>query len=90
MLSTAGGHTADAVALFAMAAKMNPYFRDYQYNLAAMMYESKQTTEMIPVVHKLVALDPSNPENIMLFAFAFKGLSDTRRTPRRRRRRSIR
>lgn len=81
VLSTAGGHTADAVALFAMAAKMNPYFRDYQYNLAAMMYESKQTTEMIPVVHRLVELDPSNPDDLMLFTYAFGGLQNTTKDP---------
>ena len=59
VLSTAASKPADAVTFFAAAAKLNPYFRDYQYNLAAMMYESKQTAEMIPVVHKL---DRARPE----------------------------
>jgi hypothetical protein len=81
VLSTTAGKTADAVTLFAAAAKANPYFRDYQYNLAAMMYESKQTTEMIPIVHKLIAMDPGNPDDLMLFTYAFSGLSKSSKDP---------
>jgi tetratricopeptide (TPR) repeat protein len=72
---------ADAVTLFAMAAKMNPYFRDYQYNLAAMLFESKKAAEMVPVVHKLVELDPNNPDNYLLFTYGFKGVSDVTKDP---------
>jgi tetratricopeptide (TPR) repeat protein len=81
VLSTAASKAADAVMFFAAAAKLNPYFRDYQYNLAAMMYEAKQTSEMIPVVHKLVELDPSNPDDLMLFTYAFSGLSKSSKDP---------
>jgi tetratricopeptide (TPR) repeat protein len=81
VLSTASGKTGDAVTFFAMAAKMNPYFRDYQYNLAAMMYESKQAADMVPVVHKLVDLDPDNPDNYQLFTYGFKGVSDVTKDP---------
>lgn len=81
VLLTAAGKTADAVTFFAMAAKMNPYFRDYQYNLAAMMYESKQAADMVPVVHKLVDLDPSNPDDYQLFTYGFKGVSDVTKDP---------
>jgi tetratricopeptide (TPR) repeat protein len=81
VLSTAAGKTADAVLFFGTAAKMNPYFRDYLYNLAAMMYEAKQTTEMIPIVHKLVELDPSNPDDLMLFTYAFSGVQNGTKDP---------
>ncbi len=81
VLSTAAGNTPDAVTFFAAAAKLNPYFRDYLYNLAAMMYEAKQTTEMIPVVHQLVALDPGNPDDLMLFTYAFTGLNNSTKDP---------
>jgi len=81
VLSTASGKSADAVTFFAAAAKMNPYFRDYQYNLAAMMYESKQAANMVPVVHKLVELDPDNPDNYQLFTYGFKGVSDVATDP---------
>lgn len=76
VLATRSGKTADAVTMFEAATKINPYSRDYLYNLAAMMYEAKRSAEMMPVVQRLVAMDPSNSENVMLFAFAFKGLSD--------------
>ena len=81
VLSTAAGKTADAVVFFAQANKMNPYFRDYLYNLSAMMYENKQTAEMIPLVHKLVEMDPSNPDDVMLFTYAFGGLQNTTKDP---------
>ena len=76
VLATRSNKTADAVTMFEAATKQNPYSRDYLYNLAAMMYEAKRSSEMMPIVQRLVAIDPSNSENIMLFAFAFKGLSD--------------
>jgi tetratricopeptide (TPR) repeat protein len=81
VLSTASGKMADAVTFFSTAAKMNPYFRDYQYNLAAMMYEAKQAADMVPVVHKLVELDPDNPDNYQLFTYGFKGVSDATKDP---------
>lgn len=76
VVATRASKTADAVFLFQAANKANPYSRDYAYNLAAMMYEAKRSAEMIPVVRRLVELDPSNGDNLMLFAYAFKGLSD--------------
>lgn len=81
VISTAGGKTADAVMFFGIAAKMNPYLKDYLYNYAAMLYESKQTSEMIPVVHKLIELDPSNPDDLMLFTYAFGGLQNATKDP---------
>jgi tetratricopeptide (TPR) repeat protein len=81
VLSTAAGKTADAVMFFGIAAKMNPYFRDYLYNLAAMMYEAKQTTDMIPVVHKLVDIDPNNPDDLMLFTYGFSGVQNATKDP---------
>jgi tetratricopeptide (TPR) repeat protein len=74
--ATGAGNSAEAAKLFEAAATQNPYSRDYLYNWAAMLYDTKRSAEMIPVVRKLVALDPSNPENVMLFAYAYKGLSD--------------
>jgi len=76
VLSTAGGKTADAITFFGAAAKANPYFRDYLYNLAAMLYEAKRAPEMIPIVHDLIKLDPSNPDDLMLFTYAFTGVSN--------------
>ena len=81
VVATKCGRTADAVAMFEAAAKVNSYSRDYLYNLAAMLHESKRSPEMIPVIKRLVELDPSNGDNWMLYAFAFKALSDAERDP---------
>jgi tetratricopeptide (TPR) repeat protein len=81
VISTAAGKTADAVMFFGTASKMNPYLKDYLYNYAAMLYESKQTAEMIPVVHKLIELDPSNPDDLMLFTYAFGGVQNATKDP---------
>jgi tetratricopeptide (TPR) repeat protein len=77
VIATRASKPADAVALFGAATKSNPYSRDYIYNFAAMLYEAKRPTEMIPVVKKLMTIDPSNPDNVMLFAYAYKGQSDS-------------
>ena len=82
VLATRSGKTADAVTMFEAATKVNPYSRDYLYNYAAMLHEAKRPAEMMPVVTRLVAIDPSNSDNIMLFAFAFKGLSDLEKDPK--------
>jgi hypothetical protein len=82
VLATKFGKTADAVTMFDAAAKQNPVSRDYLYNRAAMMYEAKRAPEMLPIVQRLVALDPSNSDNVMLFAFAYKGLSDNEKDPK--------
>ena len=77
VIATRTGKPSDAVALFEAATKSNPYSRDYIYNFAAMLYEAKRPSEMVPVVKKLLTIDPSNPDNVMLFAYAFKGQSDS-------------
>jgi tetratricopeptide (TPR) repeat protein len=81
VLATRLSRTPDAVVLFEAAQKINPWQRDYLYNYAAMLYESKRPDEMMPVLRKLIALDPSNPDNILLFAYSFKGLSDNEKDP---------
>lgn len=82
VIATRANKPADAAALFEAATKANPYSRDYLYNYAAMLYEAKRPADMMPVVRRLVAIDPSNPDNVMLFAYAFKGLSDNEKDPK--------
>lgn len=75
--STRMNRNAEAASFFESAMKVNPYSRDYMYNYAAMLYESKRGSEMLPVVRNLVKLDPSNPDNVMLFAYAYKLFGDS-------------
>ena len=43
-------------------------------NLAASYIQSNEFSKAFPLIDKLVALDPSNPDNPLLYAFAYQGL----------------
>ncbi len=64
----------DAAILFAAVAARNPYSRDALNNLAASYLFVGDYTKVFPIVDRLVTLDPSNPENWMLYAFSYGGL----------------
>ncbi|MBI2407611.1 MAG: hypothetical protein HYV19_04855 [Gemmatimonadetes bacterium] len=70
------GKTAEAVKLFEATLAKNPNSRDALYNAAALMYELRKGTEMIPLVHKLVSIDPGNPDNTSLYAYAYNVLNE--------------
>ncbi len=63
----------DAALLFEGVVARNPYSRDGLNNLAASYLQAGETQKAIPVIDKLVALDPSNPDNWMLYAFGYVG-----------------
>ncbi|HEX2722293.1 MAG TPA: tetratricopeptide repeat protein [Gemmatimonadaceae bacterium] len=64
---------ADAAVLFEAAATRNPYSRDALNNLAASYLQAGETDKAAPIIDKLVALDPSNPDNYLLYAFEYVG-----------------
>ena len=63
----------DAALLFEGVVARNPYSRDGLNNLAASYLQADETGKAVPVIDKLVALDPSNPDNWMLYAFGYVG-----------------
>ena len=63
----------DAALLFEGVTARNPYSRDGLNNLAASYLQAGETSKAIPIIDKLVALDPSNPDNWMLYAFGYVG-----------------
>lgn len=63
----------DASLLFKAVVKQNPYSRDALNNIAASLLQAGETEEATPYIDKLVALDPSNPDNYMLYAFTYVG-----------------
>jgi tetratricopeptide (TPR) repeat protein len=65
---------ADAAGLFENVAKLNPYNRDALFNLAVTYHEMERFDKMIPYLHRLVAVDPGNADNWLLFARAYNGL----------------
>jgi tetratricopeptide (TPR) repeat protein len=74
VVATRNGHQADALKLFDAALAQNPYSRDAINNLAATYIQNNQFPKAFPLIDKLVALDPSNPDNQLLYAFAYQGL----------------
>ncbi len=57
-----------AATLFEAGLKKNPYSRDGLFNLAATYDALGQLDKMPPVLERLVAVDPANPENYKLWA----------------------
>jgi len=74
VVATRNGRHADATKLFRAALEQNPYSRDAINNLAASYIQNNEFSKAFPLIDKLVSLDPSNPDNPMLYAFAYQGL----------------
>jgi tetratricopeptide (TPR) repeat protein len=74
VVATRSGHHADAIKLFDAALAQNPYSRDALNNLAATYIQNGEHTKAFPLINKLVVLDPSNPDNPLLYAFAYQGM----------------
>ncbi|MDP9205170.1 MAG: FxLYD domain-containing protein [Gemmatimonadota bacterium] len=74
VVATRSGHHADAIKLFDAALAQNPYSRDALNNLAATYIQNSEFTKAFPLINKLVTLDPSNPDNPLLYAFAYQGM----------------
>jgi tetratricopeptide (TPR) repeat protein len=74
VVATRNGHQADAIKLFDAALVQNPYSRDAINNLAATYIQNNEFPKAFPLIDRLVALDPSNPDNPLLYAFAYQGL----------------
>ena len=62
---------ADAAKLFAATLEQNPWNRDALFNLAVTYLTLEQNDKVAPVVERLVAVDPGNPENYNLAARAY-------------------
>ena len=73
-------HPEDAATLFAAVLARNPYQRDALNNLAASYIFMSQYDKVFPVATRLTDLDPSNPDNWMLWAYSYAGLLKTTKT----------
>lgn len=66
----------DAMALYAGALEKNPNTRDASYFLSFMYYEAKMAAPMMALTEKLLQIDPSNPDNYLMRAYAIKLTAD--------------
>jgi tetratricopeptide (TPR) repeat protein len=74
VVATRNGRQADAAKLFDAALVQNPMSRDATNNLAATYIQNNQYSKAFPLIDKLIAMDPSNPDNPLLYAFAYQGM----------------
>ena len=72
----------DAALLFNAVASQNPYQRDALNNLAASYIQAGENDKVKPIIDKLVSLDPSNPDNWLLYAFNYVGLLKKTKNPK--------
>ncbi|MBA3671087.1 MAG: hypothetical protein H0W68_03560 [Gemmatimonadaceae bacterium] len=70
---------ADAARLFESTLAVNPYSRDALFNLAVTYLSLEQNDKVAPLVTRLVALDPGNPENFRLAARAYLALGKAKK-----------
>jgi tetratricopeptide (TPR) repeat protein len=62
----------DAAKLFEAGLEKNPYNRDGLFNLAVTYNSMKQYDKMPPILDRLLALDPNNPEAYQLYAIVYQ------------------
>ncbi len=65
----------EAARLFEATLAQNPYSRDALFNLAVTYLTLEQNDKVAPIVSRLVAIDPANPENFNLSARAYLSLA---------------
>ena len=53
---------------------MNPYHRDGLFNYALMQINNEEFPSAISIVDRLIAIDPSNPDNFRLYVYAYNGI----------------
>lgn len=61
-----------AAKLFETGLQKNPSFRDALFNLAATYSTLDRFDDMLPILQRLVAVDPNNPDNYQLYALAYQ------------------
>lgn len=73
---------ADAIKLFEAGLAQNPYFRDGLFNVATTYAQLKDGDRTIAAARRLIAVDPSNPNNYRLLArghqLRLEGLTDAK------------
>jgi tetratricopeptide (TPR) repeat protein len=72
---------ADAAKLFEKALAINPYQRDALNNVIASYNNLKEPEKMRPVIDRLVAIDPSNPDAVQYYALMAQTKRDQVKLP---------
>ncbi|MDQ2666962.1 MAG: FxLYD domain-containing protein [Gemmatimonadota bacterium] len=75
--------SADAGKLFEATLAQNPYNRDALFNVAVTYLTMEQNDKIGPIVERLVAVDPGNPDNFNLAARAYLALGKAATTAKK-------
>jgi tetratricopeptide (TPR) repeat protein len=73
MLASVNDNAA-STKLFEAAATLNPFHRDALFNLARQQLAMGQFQQGIASIDKLMTVDPSNPDNLRLYTYAYGNL----------------
>ena len=73
----------DAARLFEGTLTQNPYNRDALFNLAVTYLAMEQNDKVSPIVGRLIAIDPGNPENYFLGARAYLAMGKVAQTAKK-------
>lgn len=74
----------NAAALYKAALAKNPNMRDATYFLATIYYDKKDAESMMPVVDRLLEMDPSNPDNFLLKAYVYQLMAANEKDPKKK------
>jgi tetratricopeptide (TPR) repeat protein len=74
----------DAMALYKGALEKNANIRDANYFLTFMLIEAKRTGETGPLLDKLMEIDPSNPDNLLMKTMAVRQVAEEEKDTRKR------
>ncbi len=76
--------TEDAMNLYRAALRKNPNIRDANFFLSFLLIEAKMYAEALPFVEKLMELDPSNPDNLMMKTLVKRPIAEAERDSTKR------
>jgi tetratricopeptide (TPR) repeat protein len=65
----------EAVKLFEAGYEKNPYHRDVLTNLSAMYLDANDHQKSLEYAHRLMAVEPNNPESHQLLMFSYGGIA---------------
>ena len=74
---------ADAAKLYEGVLTKSPFHREALYMTTASYVVESQWDKVIPLGHRLLAVDPGHPENHRLLAYAYSGIAQASTGPKR-------
>lgn len=81
-VSRMGGNVPNAIALYQETLKKNPNARDANYFLAYLLIDGNRGEEALPMLDRLIEIDPSNGDNYLLKSIVIRNRAAAAQTRR--------